>query len=139
MGKPQSSRKESLSENVFVVVKAEREVSKAAMVWALTHVVRPGDSITLLALLAGGNRGNSLISASPGLYIVRRNSLIDICFLKNQTCMHEEEHISLVIFLWNFCRPLHCGSSALLAILLARTVHIQRGGKLNKQASHPSL
>lgn len=63
MGKPQSSRKESLSENVFV---AEREVSKAAMVWALTHVVRPGDSITLLALSAGGYRGNSLISASPG-------------------------------------------------------------------------
>ena len=53
MGKPQSSRKESLSENVFVAVKAEREVSKAAMVWALTHVVRPGDSITMLALLAG--------------------------------------------------------------------------------------
>lgn len=42
MGKP---RKESLSDNVFVAVKAEREVSKAAMVWALAHVVRPGDSI----------------------------------------------------------------------------------------------
>ena len=41
-----------LSEKVFVAVKVEREVSKAAMVWALTHVVRPGDSITLLALLA---------------------------------------------------------------------------------------
>lgn len=88
------------------------------MVWALTHVVRPGDSITLLALLAGGSHENSFISASPGLYIVRRNSLIEICFLRNQTCMHEEEHISLVIFLWNFCRPVHCGSSALLAICL---------------------
>ena len=32
--------------------------------------------------------------------------------------MHEEEHISLVIFLSNFCRPVHCGSSALLAICL---------------------
>lgn len=62
MGKP---RKESLSDNVFVAVKAEREVSKAAMVWARAHVVRPGDSITLLALLAGGNHGNLFISASP--------------------------------------------------------------------------
>lgn len=97
------------------------------MVWALTHVVRPGDSITLLALLAGGNRGNSLILASPGLYIVRRNSLIDICFLRNQTCMHEEEHISLVIFLWNFCRPVHCGSSALLAICLLELYTFKEG------------
>ena len=48
------------------------------MVWTLTHVVRPGDSITLLALLDGGNRDNSLISASPRLSIVRQNSLIDM-------------------------------------------------------------
>lgn len=97
------------------------------MVWALTHVVRPGDSITMLALLAGGNRGNSLISASPGFLIVRRNSLIDICFLRNQTRMHEEEHISRVIFLWNFCRPVHCGSPALLAICLLELYTFKEG------------
>ena len=84
----------SLPENVFVAV-------KAAMVWALTHVVR------------------------PGLYIVRRNSLIDICFLRNQACMHED--ISLVIFLWNFCRPVHCGSSALLAICLLELYTFKEG------------
>lgn len=47
------------------------------MVWALTHVVHPGDSITLLALLAGGNRGNSFISASPVL--IRISQAIDEC------------------------------------------------------------
>lgn len=32
--------------------------------------------------------------------------------------VHEEEHISLVIFLWNFCRPVHCGSSAICLLEL---------------------
>ncbi|XP_074588815.1 inactive protein kinase SELMODRAFT_444075-like [Curcuma longa] len=40
-------------ENVVVVaVRAEREISKTALAWALTHVVRPGDLVTLLAVLA---------------------------------------------------------------------------------------
>ncbi|PPD95276.1 hypothetical protein GOBAR_DD07684 [Gossypium barbadense] len=43
----------------------EREVSKATMVWALAHVVRLGDSITLLALLAGGNHRQFLFSYIP--------------------------------------------------------------------------
>ncbi|WOL03093.1 hypothetical protein Cni_G11813 [Canna indica] len=41
------------TENVVVVaVRAEREISKTALAWALTHVVRPGDLVTLLAVLA---------------------------------------------------------------------------------------
>nr|GMD99373.1 inactive protein kinase SELMODRAFT_444075-like isoform X1 [Ipomoea batatas] len=38
------------SEKVIVAVKAEKVITKAALAWALTHVVRPGDCITLLAV-----------------------------------------------------------------------------------------
>lgn len=48
--------------------------------------------------------------------IVRRNSLIDRNFLR------EEEHLSPV--LWNFCRPVHCASSALLAICLLEQLEV---------------
>ncbi|KAM6544164.1 hypothetical protein CsatB_008611 [Cannabis sativa] len=41
----------SMVDKVVVAVKAERVISKAALAWALTHVVHPGDSITLLAVL----------------------------------------------------------------------------------------
>ncbi|XP_068655621.1 inactive protein kinase SELMODRAFT_444075-like isoform X2 [Aristolochia californica] len=44
-------------QNIVVAVKGEREISRSALVWALTHVVRQGDSITLLAVLSDGNRG----------------------------------------------------------------------------------
>lgn len=36
---------------VLVAVRAEGELSKTALAWALTHIVRPGDLVTLLAVL----------------------------------------------------------------------------------------
>ncbi|XLS51675.1 hypothetical protein HN51_012352, partial [Arachis hypogaea] len=36
---------------VVVAVKASREISRTALVWALTHVVQPGDSIKLLVVI----------------------------------------------------------------------------------------
>lgn len=36
---------------VIVAVKALKEVPKTALVWALTHVVQPGDCITLLVVV----------------------------------------------------------------------------------------
>nr|CAD1822346.1 unnamed protein product [Ananas comosus var. bracteatus] len=36
---------------VVVAVRAEMEMSKTALAWALTHIVRPGDLVTLLAVL----------------------------------------------------------------------------------------
>ncbi|MED6162868.1 hypothetical protein PIB30_074497 [Stylosanthes scabra] len=36
---------------VVVAVRASREISRTALVWALTHVVQPGDSIKLLVLI----------------------------------------------------------------------------------------
>lgn len=37
-------------DKVIVAVKAEKVIAKAALAWALTHVVRPGDCVTLLAV-----------------------------------------------------------------------------------------
>ncbi|XVE69971.1 hypothetical protein DITRI_Ditri10aG0033900 [Diplodiscus trichospermus] len=42
---------------VIVAVRAERVISKTALAWALTHVVRPGDCVTLLAIFPGEKRG----------------------------------------------------------------------------------
>jgi len=36
---------------VVVAVKASRDISRNALVWALTHVVQPGDCIKLLVLI----------------------------------------------------------------------------------------
>ncbi|KAA3476416.1 inactive protein kinase [Gossypium australe] len=44
-------------EKVVVAVKAERVISKTALAWALTHVVRPGDCVTLLAIFPGERKG----------------------------------------------------------------------------------
>ncbi|XP_012450441.1 inactive protein kinase SELMODRAFT_444075 isoform X1 [Gossypium raimondii] len=44
-------------EKVVVAVKAERVISKTALAWALTHVVRPGDCVTLLAIFPSEKKG----------------------------------------------------------------------------------
>lgn len=46
----------------MVAVKAERMVNKEALSWALTHVVRPGDCIALLAVFSGKTSGRRLWS-----------------------------------------------------------------------------
>lgn len=50
-------------DKVLVAVKAERVISKSALAWALTHVVRPGDCITLLAVFSVEKTGNSAINS----------------------------------------------------------------------------
>ncbi|KAK1358381.1 Protein kinase domain-containing protein [Heracleum sosnowskyi] len=42
---------------VIVAVKALKEVPKTALVWALTHVVQPGDCITLLVVVPAQSSG----------------------------------------------------------------------------------
>ncbi|XP_021283750.1 inactive protein kinase SELMODRAFT_444075-like isoform X2 [Herrania umbratica] len=44
-------------EKVVVAVRAERVISKTGLAWALTHVVRPGHCVTLLALFPGEKKG----------------------------------------------------------------------------------
>jgi hypothetical protein len=51
------------AEMVVVAVKAAtREISKAAIVWALTHVVQPGGSIILLIVVPAHSSGIVLFS-----------------------------------------------------------------------------
>ena len=47
-----------VAEKVVVAVKASKEIPKTALVWALTHVVQPGDCITLLVVVPSGSSGN---------------------------------------------------------------------------------
>ncbi|KAI4329165.1 hypothetical protein L6164_021458 [Bauhinia variegata] len=45
---------------VIVAVKASKEIPKTALVWALTHVVQPGDCITLLVVVPPQSSGRRL-------------------------------------------------------------------------------
>ncbi|KAJ0964620.1 hypothetical protein J5N97_025758 [Dioscorea zingiberensis] len=49
------------SEKVVVAVKASKEISRAALVWALTHVVQPGDCITLLVVVPNHGSGRKIL------------------------------------------------------------------------------
>ncbi|XP_058074070.1 inactive protein kinase SELMODRAFT_444075-like [Magnolia sinica] len=49
-----------VAEKVVVAVKASREIPRTALVWALTHVVQPGDCITLLVVLPSHGSGRKL-------------------------------------------------------------------------------
>ncbi|KAH6773429.1 kinase with adenine nucleotide alpha hydrolases-like domain-containing protein [Perilla frutescens var. frutescens] len=46
-----------MAEKVVVAVKASKEIPKTALVWALTHVVQPGDCITLLVIISSHTSG----------------------------------------------------------------------------------
>ncbi|KAE9584676.1 hypothetical protein Lal_00021109 [Lupinus albus] len=48
------------TEKVIVAVKASREIPKTALVWSLTHVVQPGDCITLIVVLPSQSSGRGL-------------------------------------------------------------------------------
>ncbi|CAN8269381.1 unnamed protein product [Cochlearia groenlandica] len=43
------------AKKVIVAVKASREIPKTALIWALTHVVQPGDCITLIVVVPSNN------------------------------------------------------------------------------------
>lgn len=45
------------AEKVVVAVKASKEIPKTALVWALTHVVQPGDCITLVVVVPSHGSG----------------------------------------------------------------------------------
>lgn len=61
------SSKQGKAENVLespqkivVAVRASKEIPRTALVWALTHVVRPGDGIFLLVVVPSHNSGRRL-------------------------------------------------------------------------------
>ena len=45
------------TEKVVVAVKASKEIPRTALVWALTHVVQPGDCIMLLVVVSPHSPG----------------------------------------------------------------------------------
>ncbi|XP_043720632.1 inactive protein kinase SELMODRAFT_444075-like [Telopea speciosissima] len=49
-----------VAEKAVVAVKASKEIPKTALVWALTHVVKPGDCITLLVVVPAQSSGRKL-------------------------------------------------------------------------------
>ncbi|PIN27142.1 Serine/threonine protein kinase [Handroanthus impetiginosus] len=49
-----------VAEKVVVAVKASKDIPKTALVWALTHVVQPGDCITLLVVFSSHSSGRKL-------------------------------------------------------------------------------
>ena len=49
----------TVADKVVIAVKAGKVMSKTALAWALTHVVHPGDCITLLAVLTSEKSGNA--------------------------------------------------------------------------------
>ncbi|KAL5057031.1 hypothetical protein RYX36_028635 [Vicia faba] len=51
------------AEKVIVAVKASKEIPKTALVWSLTHVVQPGDCITLLVVVPSQNSGHFLLDS----------------------------------------------------------------------------
>lgn len=52
---------------VLVAVKASRDISTSAFIWAVTHVVQPGDSIKLLVVNPTHTSGK-LFSALAYIY-----------------------------------------------------------------------
>lgn len=44
-------------EKVLVAVKASKEIPKTALVWALSHVVQPGDCITMIVVVPPPSSG----------------------------------------------------------------------------------
>uniref|UniRef100_A0A2P2J4Y5 Uncharacterized protein n=1 Tax=Rhizophora mucronata TaxID=61149 RepID=A0A2P2J4Y5_RHIMU len=51
---------------VVVAVKASKDISKNALVWALNHVVQPGDCIKLLVVVPAQASGRSMLIAKAG-------------------------------------------------------------------------
>lgn len=62
MSRDQKGKQEKVGkdvdETVVVAVKASKEIPKTALVWALTHVVQPGDCITLLVVVSSHSSGS---------------------------------------------------------------------------------
>lgn len=69
------------AEKVVVAVKASKDIAKTALVWALTHVVQPGDCITLLVVISSHTSGKYwalLHVESSVLFLASFFALIDV-------------------------------------------------------------
>lgn len=80
------------TEKVVVAVKVSKDISKTALEWALTHVVQPGDCITLLVVVPPHSSGRRLWGfprfagdcasghrKSRGTTLEQKSDVTDIC------------------------------------------------------------
>ncbi|WOK99295.1 hypothetical protein Cni_G08007 [Canna indica] len=58
--KGKASKDLDTSKKVVVAIKASKEISKTTLVWALTHVVQPGDYVILMVVVPSYNSGRRL-------------------------------------------------------------------------------
>lgn len=56
----QEKEDSDVKEKVVVAVKASKEIPKTALIWALTHVVQPGDYITLVVVVSSESSGRKV-------------------------------------------------------------------------------
>lgn len=64
---------ESVGKVVVVAVKASKEIPRSALMWALTHVVQPGDCIKFLVVTPALPSGN-LLNLSCYFYKMKNSS-----------------------------------------------------------------
>ncbi|KAL5062773.1 hypothetical protein RYX36_024510 [Vicia faba] len=80
------------AEKVIVAVKASKEIPKTALVWSLTHVVQPGDCITLLVVVPSQSSGrrwgfprfagdcaSGMKKYPPGTILEHKSDITDSC------------------------------------------------------------
>ena len=58
------------AEKVIVAVKASKEIPRTALVWSLTHVVQPGDCITLLVVVPSQSTGDASFACISFIFVL---------------------------------------------------------------------
>jgi hypothetical protein len=86
------------AEKVVVAVRAAiREISKTAIVWALTHVVQPGGSIILLVVIPAQSSGTPFLPFAAITCVLCKCSFAVLpCCSVGLNCSASCTHISLL-------------------------------------------
>ena len=96
----------TVADQVVIAVKAEKVMSKSALAWALTHVVHPGDCITLLAVFTNEKSGNTDSQLLKNLLLLSTFLFWIVDYLSCLMCVGKK--------FWNFPRLAgDCGSNQL--------------------------
>lgn len=89
------------AEKVIVAVKASKEIPKTALVWSLTHVVQPGDCITLLVVVPSQSSGHcSFAWFCFVLFCLFESSLFRFVKLMMLPCFYRPETMGLSAVCW---------------------------------------
>ncbi|KAK6944849.1 LOW QUALITY PROTEIN: Serine-threonine/tyrosine-protein kinase, catalytic domain [Dillenia turbinata] len=83
---------------VVVAVKASKEIPKDALVWALNHVVQPGDCIKLLVVIPANTSGTELLTPKSSNFHARNFSSNSL------SCYLLSDDYELLLRLWQISR-----------------------------------